>query len=147
MGPLAGGFGVTTTSGAWSSEQETPAVSTALTDADDGLSNIASAIPPVDREVLTLKHSAFLAQLLMDEVDLVESTHGRSHDHALFSMQATDAPTRSPAPSRNTPPTCPEGCLPPPPKGNKTTAKREACTQAVEEGGTVALLVAVRTLG
>ena len=42
---------------------------------------------------LTLKHSAFLAQLLMDEVDLGESTHGRSRDHAVFSMQATDGST------------------------------------------------------
>ena len=71
-------------------EQETPAVSTPLADADDRLSDIASAIPPVDPEVLTLKHSAFLAQLLMDEVDLGESTHFRSHDHAVFSMQATN---------------------------------------------------------
>ena len=29
----------------------------------------------------------------MDEVDLGESTHGGSHDHAAFSMQATDGPT------------------------------------------------------
>ena len=43
--------------------------------------------------VLTLKHSAFLAQLLMDDVDLGELTHGGSHDHAVFSMQATDGPT------------------------------------------------------
>ena len=43
--------------------------------------------------MVTLKHSAFLAQLLMDEVDLGESTHGGSHDHGVFSMQATDGPT------------------------------------------------------
>ena len=43
--------------------------------------------------MVTLKHSAFLAQLLMDEVDLGESTHSGSHDHAVFSMQATDGPT------------------------------------------------------
>ena len=84
---------VTTTSGECSDEQETPAVSTPLADADDRLSDIASAIPPVDPEVVTLKHSAFLAQLLMDEVDLGESTHSGSHDHAVFSMQATDGPT------------------------------------------------------
>ena len=84
---------VTTTSGECSDEQETPTVSTPLADADDRLSEIASAIPPVDPEVLTLKHKAFLAQLLMDEVDLGESTHGGSHDHAAFSMQATDGPT------------------------------------------------------
>ena len=84
---------VTTTSGECSHEQETPAVSTPLADADDRLSNIASAIGPVDPEVLTLKHSAFLAQLLMDEVDLGDSTHGTSHDQPLFSMQDTDGPT------------------------------------------------------
>ena len=79
--------------GECSDEQRTPAVSTPLADANDRLSDIASAIPPVDPEVVTLKHSTFLAQLLMDEVDLGESTHGRSHDHAVFSMQATDGST------------------------------------------------------
>ena len=34
-----------------------------------------------------------LAQLLMDEVDLGESTHGGSHDHVVYSMQAIDGPT------------------------------------------------------
>ena len=61
---------VTTTSGECSDGQETPAVSTPLADADDRLSDIARGIPPVDLQVLTLKHSAFLAHLLMDEVDL-----------------------------------------------------------------------------
>ena len=84
---------VTTTTGECSDEQETPAVSTPLADADDRLSDIASAIPPVDPEVLTLKHSAFLAQLHMDDVDRGESTHGGSHDQAVLSMQATDGPT------------------------------------------------------
>ena len=84
---------VTTTSGECSVEQETPAVSTPLADAEDRLSNMASAIPPVDPEVLTLKHSAFLAQLLMDEVDLGESTHGGPHDRAVFFMQAIDGLT------------------------------------------------------
>ena len=84
---------VTTTRGECSDEQETPAVSTPLADADDRLSDIASAIPPVDPEVLTLKHSAFLAQLLTDEVHLGESTHGGPLDHAIFSMQATNGPT------------------------------------------------------
>ena len=64
-----------------------------MADGDDRLSNIFSAIPPVEPELLTLKHSAFLAQLLMDEVDLGESTHGGSHDNAVFSMQDTDGPT------------------------------------------------------
>ena len=40
-----------------------------------------------------MKHSAFLVQLLMDEVDIGESTHGTSHAHAVFSLQATDGPT------------------------------------------------------
>ena len=84
---------VTTTSGECPNEQETPPVSTPLADADDRLSDIASPIPPVDPEVLTLKHIAFLPQLLMDEVDLGESAHGGSHDQAVFSMQATDGPT------------------------------------------------------
>ena len=84
---------VTTTSGESSDEQETPAVSTPVADADDRLSDIASAIPPVDPEMVTLRHSAFLAQLLMDEVDLGQSPLGGSHDHTVFSMQASDGPT------------------------------------------------------
>ena len=43
--------------------------------------------------MLTLKHSAFPRQLLMEEVDLGESTTGGSHDHAVFSMRATNGPT------------------------------------------------------
>ena len=42
-------------------------------DADDQLSEIASTIPPVDLSCVELKHSAFLAKLLLEEVDL-EST-------------------------------------------------------------------------
>ena len=42
-------------------------------DADDQLSEIASTIPLVDPSCVELKHSAFLAQLLPEEVDL-EST-------------------------------------------------------------------------
>ena len=84
---------VNTTSGECSDEQESPAVSTPLSNADDRLSDIASAIPPVDPKMVTLKHSAFPAQLLMHEVDLGESPHVESHDHAPFSMQATDNPT------------------------------------------------------
>ena len=42
-------------------------------DADDQLSEIASTIPPVDPSCVDLKHSAFLALLLLEEVDL-EST-------------------------------------------------------------------------
>ena len=84
---------VTTTSGECSDEQGTPAVSAPSADADNRLSDIASAIPPADPGTVTLKHSAPLAQLLMDEVDLGESPHGESHDDAVFSMQATDGPT------------------------------------------------------
>ena len=39
-------------------------------DADDQLSEIASTIPPVDSNCVDLKHSAFLAKLLLEEVDL-----------------------------------------------------------------------------
>ena len=39
-------------------------------DADNQLSEIASTIPPVDPSCVDLKHSAFLAQLLLEEVDL-----------------------------------------------------------------------------
>ena len=42
-------------------------------DTDDQLSEIASTIPPVAPSCVELKHSAFLAQLLLEEVDL-EST-------------------------------------------------------------------------
>ena len=38
--------------------------------ADDQLSEIARTIPPVDPSCVELKHSAFLAQLLLEEVDL-----------------------------------------------------------------------------
>ena len=65
---------VTTKSGECSDEQGTPAVSTPLAEPDDRLSDFASAIPPVVPEVLTRKHSNFLAQLPMDEMDLREST-------------------------------------------------------------------------
>ena len=100
---------LTTTSGECSDEQETPAVSTPLADADDRNSDIATAIPLVNPEVVTLKHSAFLAQLLMHEVDLGESTHSGSHDHSVFSMQDTDGPTGQvpgAKPSPNNMPVC-----------------------------------------
>ena len=42
-------------------------------DADDQLSEITSSIPPFDPSCVEHKHSAFLAQLLLEEVDL-EST-------------------------------------------------------------------------
>ena len=47
---------------------------TGLDDTDDHLCEIAIAIPLVNPEVLTLKHSAFLARRVMDEVDLGQST-------------------------------------------------------------------------
>ena len=37
--------------------------------ADDQLSEIASSVPPVDPSCVELKHSAFLAQLSLEEVD------------------------------------------------------------------------------
>ena len=39
-------------------------------DADDQLSEVASTIPPVDPSCVELKDSAFLAQQLLEEVDL-----------------------------------------------------------------------------
>ena len=44
---------------------------------------------PVDPELLTLKHRAFVPQLLINEVDLSESAPGGSHGHAVFSMRGT----------------------------------------------------------
>ena len=58
---------VTTTSGECSDEQETPALSTPLADADDRLSDIASAIPPVDPEMVTLKKTAFQTRKREDQ--------------------------------------------------------------------------------
>ena len=84
---------VTTTRGECSDKPDTPAVSTPFADAYDHLSEIASAIPPPDPQALTLKHRAFLAQLLMHEVDLGESTPGGSHDQTVSLMRATDGPT------------------------------------------------------
>ena len=84
---------ITTTSGEYFDEQDTPAVRTAVPDADDHLSRTASSIPPVDPNVFTMKHSAFLEHLLMEEVDLGGSTPGRSHDHAMVSIRAADGPT------------------------------------------------------
>ena len=63
-----------------------------MTDADDHSGEIASAIPPVNPKLLTLKHNAFLAQLLMDDVDLGQSTPNASRGHAVFSLLATDGP-------------------------------------------------------
>ena len=84
---------VTTTSGEWFDEQGTPAVPTPVADADEHLSEIASSVPPLDPEVLSLKHIAFLAQLVIEEVHLGPSTLGGSHDNAVFSIRATDSRT------------------------------------------------------
>ena len=84
---------VTTTSGECFDEQVTRVVPTPVADADDHLSEIASGTPPLDPELWTLKRSAFLAQLLMEEVDLGESTCGGSDVHAVCSLRATHSPT------------------------------------------------------
>ena len=83
---------VTTTSGERYNDQEALAVSPPVADAQDHLTEIASSIPPVNPDVLTLKHNAFLAQLLMEEVDLAPTRDG-SHNHDVFSMGASDGPT------------------------------------------------------
>ena len=85
---------VTTTSAECYDEQETSVVSPPTRDASDHLCEISSSILPVDPEVLTLKHSAFLAHLLMKKVDLVltlgDSTPRGSHDQAVPSIRARD---------------------------------------------------------
>ena len=48
-------------------------------DVDDQLSEIASTIPPVDPSCVELKHSAFLAQLLLEQVDLESTSEPTSH--------------------------------------------------------------------
>ena len=47
-------------------------------DADDQLSEIDSTIPPVDPSCVELKHSAFLAQQLLEEVDLESTSESTS---------------------------------------------------------------------
>ena len=47
-------------------------------DADDQLSEIASTIRPVDPSCVELKHSSFLAQLLLEEVDLESNSEPTS---------------------------------------------------------------------
>ena len=64
-----------------------------MPDADDQLSEIASAIQPVNPKALTLKQCAFLAQLLVNNVDLGESSPSGSQHHAVFSMRAGYGPT------------------------------------------------------
>ena len=52
------------------SHYDDPAPAAGREDADDQLSEIASSIPPVDPSCVELKHSAFFAQLSLEEVDL-----------------------------------------------------------------------------
>ena len=77
---------VTTTSGECYNKQETAAISTPVPNADDHLSEIASSMPGesgrVDPEA---KHLP--TQLLMEEVDLGESTPGRLV-HLLITMRS-----------------------------------------------------------
>ena len=80
---------ITTTSSESYNNSEAAGVSPPVADADDHLSEIASSIPVVTPELLTMKQSAFVAQLFMEEVDL-EHTNDGSHDHALFLMWASD---------------------------------------------------------
>ena len=47
-------------------------------DADDQLSEIASTLPPDDPSCVELKHSAFLAHLLLEEVDLQSTSEPTS---------------------------------------------------------------------
>ena len=69
-----------------------------MADADDHLSEIARAIATVNPQVLTLKHSAFLAELFMEEADL-ESTNVGPHDHSVTSMWASDGLTGKGSPN------------------------------------------------
>ena len=83
---------VTSTSGESYDDQETQAFFPPVADTDHHLSEIATSIPSMNLEVLTLKHRAFLAHLLMEEVDL-EPTRDTSHHHGVFSVRASDGPT------------------------------------------------------
>ena len=53
--------------------------------------------------MLTRKHSAFLAQLLMAQADLGESTRDGSNDHAVFSMGPSDSHTGQVHPAKPSP--------------------------------------------
>ena len=60
------------------SYNDEPVPATVREHANDQLSEIASSIPPVDPKCVDLKHSAFLAQLLLEEVDLKLTSEQRS---------------------------------------------------------------------
>ena len=83
---------VTSTSGESYNDQQTQAFFPPVADTSNHLSEIATPIPPMNPEVLTLKHSAFLAQLRMEEVDL-GPTHDTCHHLAILSVRASDGPT------------------------------------------------------
>ena len=55
-------------------------------DAEDHLSEITSTIPPVDPAVLNLRHNAFLAQLLMEEVHTELYSDSSLESRPLLSM-------------------------------------------------------------
>ena len=61
----------------WESQDDDLESAAVKEDADEQLSEIASSIPPVDPSCVEPKHSAFLAHLLLEEVDL-ESTLERT---------------------------------------------------------------------
>ena len=81
---------VTATGGECFDEAQTAAISPPMANLDDHLSEIASVILPVHPEVLTLKHSAFVAQLLLEEMD-VKSTGAKFYDQSVLSMQLFDS--------------------------------------------------------
>ena len=71
-------------------------------DADDQLSEIASSIPPIDPSCVELKHCAFLAQQLLEEVDLGSTSEPTSPvGKPVLHMQHTcsgEPVTQSPGP-------------------------------------------------
>ena len=83
---------VSTTSKESYNELQIYAISPRMPDAEDQLSEMARRIPLVNLEVLILEHSAFLAQLPLEEVDL-ESTVGESYDHTVLSLRRSDSQT------------------------------------------------------
>ena len=79
---------VTTTSTKINDDLKTPDVIPPVADSAQRLSEIASRIPPVNPDLLTMRYSALLAQLLMEEVGRVTP-----HDHTVRSMRASNGPT------------------------------------------------------
>ena len=83
---------VTTTSNETYEEVETVALSPPVAAVDDLLSEIANARPPVHPKVLKMKHTASLAQLVSEKLDL-ESTAAESYGHSVLSMRLPAGPT------------------------------------------------------